>query len=382
MHEQLRVDDSELTAPAPQVRSRPPRWFLLVAASLAVAVATATALVTAPSQVDAALAGTWKILDVPQKAITNASAPCAVAEHCIVYPVTLTNHRVFQVQADRPTTDIEIGLYDEFGTSVQSLSVSAGDSDWMSVSTEADARDGLGVEPVVRPGSYKLMVGTDNQGYFSLYAFEIPNSLKVVSSNAVVRGEFNDRTTRRISGKYTSYSDGVAFNAKAGATIAVSVDKPGDSDVSLTLYDSFRNEVASGSTTIDSYVIPFSGLYQLFVSGDTQGKFTIRITDYSTKKSKKKKKKVARKVAVKKVLLSKKKVTLHVRKKTARVVKLTASVRPKKATAKKITWRSSNRKVAKVSKKGKVTAVKRGRAKVTAKAPSGAKASATIVVKR
>ena len=65
--------------------------------------------------------------------------------------------------------------------------------------------------------------------------------------------------------------------------------------------------------------------------------------------------------AASKIKLNKTKVTLNVNQTTTLKVK---------GTSKKVTWSSSNKKVAKVSKKGKVTAVKAGKAKITAKVAS------------
>ena len=62
--------------------------------------------------------------------------------------------------------------------------------------------------------------------------------------------------------------------------------------------------------------------------------------------------------AAKKAKISKTKATLYV--KETLKLKVTGA-------AKKVTWSSSNKKVAKVSSKGVVTAVKKGSAKITAK---------------
>ena len=79
------------------------------------------------------------------------------------------------------------------------------------------------------------------------------------------------------------------------------------------------------------------------------------------------------------------KVTLN--KKTAKItqgkkIKLKATLTPKKASNKKVIWTSSNKKIAKVSSNGTVTAVKKGSATITATAAdgSGKKASCNITV--
>ena len=63
--------------------------------------------------------------------------------------------------------------------------------------------------------------------------------------------------------------------------------------------------------------------------------------------------------------------------------KLTATVRPSNATNKKVTWTSSNKKIATVTQTGKVKGIKAGTAKITVKAKdgSGKKAVCTVTVK-
>ncbi|WP_162300206.1 Ig-like domain-containing protein [Intestinibaculum porci] len=96
-----------------------------------------------------------------------------------------------------------------------------------------------------------------------------------------------------------------------------------------------------------------------------------------------KKKKVAIQVIVgtpvTKIKLNKTKATLTVKK----TLKLKATVTPKKASYKKVLWKTSNKKIATVSSAGKVTAKKKGTAKITATAAdgSGKKATAKITVK-
>jgi len=89
---------------------------------------------------------------------------------------------------------------------------------------------------------------------------------------------------------------------------------------------------------------------------------------------------VNRKIKVKSIKLNKKKITL----KPKQSKKLKATVKPKNATNKKIKWTSSNRKVVKVNSKGKITALKKGKVKIYAKAKDGSKKKAvcTVAVKK
>lgn len=79
----------------------------------------------------------------------------------------------------------------------------------------------------------------------------------------------------------------------------------------------------------------------------------------------------------KKIRLNKKKAVLHV----GETLKLKTKLNPKGATA-KIKWKSSKKKVAAVSKKGKITAKKKGKAVITAQLPNGKKTTCKITVKK
>ncbi|MEY8515707.1 family 43 glycosylhydrolase [Lachnospiraceae bacterium 29-84] len=81
-------------------------------------------------------------------------------------------------------------------------------------------------------------------------------------------------------------------------------------------------------------------------------------------------------IAVKSVKLNIKKATLGVKEKLS----LKATVAPSNATNKKVTWKSDKPNTVSVTSKGKVTAKKTGKAKITASA-GGKKATCTITVK-
>ena len=80
--------------------------------------------------------------------------------------------------------------------------------------------------------------------------------------------------------------------------------------------------------------------------------------------------------APKKVALNEKKATLTV----GETLELAAKLQPDNAIS-KLTWTSSNKNVAKVSTKGKVTAIKAGKAVITVKTANGKRAKCTITVK-
>lgn len=81
-------------------------------------------------------------------------------------------------------------------------------------------------------------------------------------------------------------------------------------------------------------------------------------------------------VKAKKVVVKKKRIVL----KKGKKVKLKAKLKPANATE-KVTFKSSNKKVAKVTKNGVVKAVKKGKCKITVKTASGKKAVVKVTVK-
>ena len=86
---------------------------------------------------------------------------------------------------------------------------------------------------------------------------------------------------------------------------------------------------------------------------------------------------IVKEIKAKKIILNKKKATLRV----GDTLKLQGKLKPKGATA-KIKWKSSKKKVASVSKNGKITAKKKGKAVITAQLPDGKKATCRITVKQ
>ena len=88
----------------------------------------------------------------------------------------------------------------------------------------------------------------------------------------------------------------------------------------------------------------------------------------------------AAKKKVTKIKLNKTSVTIYV----GETYKLKATVSPSNASNKKVTWSSSDKKIATVSSSGKVTAKKAGKVTITVKAKdgSGKKATCKVTVKK
>lgn len=112
------------------------------------------------------------------------------------------------------------------------------------------------------------------------------------------------------------------------------------------------------------------------VTGKKVGKTTVVVKLTYKKKSVTKKVKVAVKNPVKKLTLNKKTATINVGATTDVKVK---SVTPKNAS-KAVTYKTSNKKIAKVTAKGKVTGVAAGTAKITVTAADGSKKKATCTI--
>lgn len=109
------------------------------------------------------------------------------------------------------------------------------------------------------------------------------------------------------------------------------------------------------------------------IKGVKAGTATITATASNGKKATCK---VTVKVPATKVKLNKTKVTLA----KGKSVTLKATLTPTNSTD-KLTWTTSNKKVATVTSKGKVTAVKKGTATITVKTTSGKKATCKVTVK-
>lgn len=109
------------------------------------------------------------------------------------------------------------------------------------------------------------------------------------------------------------------------------------------------------------------------------GKATITVTS-KTDKKKKATIKVVVKTPVTKVKLDKKEISLT----EGETAVVTATVSPKKATIKKVSYKSSNKAVAKVNSKGKITAVAEGSAVITVLSKDGnaKKATCKVTVKK
>ena len=84
-------------------------------------------------------------------------------------------------------------------------------------------------------------------------------------------------------------------------------------------------------------------------------------------------------IKVTKIKITAKTKTMNLKSKKTQTLKVTVS--PAKASNRKVKWKSSNKKIATVNAKGKVTAKKAGTVKITAVAKDGSGKRATIKIK-
>ncbi len=168
-------------------------------------------------------------------------------------------------------------------------------------------------------------------------------------------------------GRYNIY-DGTSMAAPSvtGAVAVLANTYPSDSAIQRRerLLTCIRQTSGVTGYCKTGGILDLSKIPTATYTTETQTKTT---TTSSTKKT--------TKVKVKKIKLNKKKATLRYKKK----LKLKATVTPKKATNKKVKWYVSNKKYAKVTQKGVVTAKKKGighTVKVYAKAKDGSKKKA------
>lgn len=174
----------------------------------------------------------------------------------------------------------------------------------------------------------------------------------------------------------------------------ITVQKPEISSLYLKKGEKFRIKYkvkpANASNTKIAFATSNKKVATVSAKGVIQAKkpgaarITLKAKDGSRKKASLQIKVVKKLKPVKKITLKRKKATLNLTGCTVyeQTLSLKASVAPKNATVKKVVYRSSDSKVASVSKKGVVTAKKAGKASITAYAADGrgAKAVCQIVV--
>lgn len=204
-----------------------------------------------------------------------------------------------------------------------------------------------------------------------------------VSSNTEVATVENGKVTAKGAGS-------AVITAKAGgkeATCKITVRIPA---TKITLSTTQIYLLKGKSITVKANVMPENSTDKVVWSVSNKKVATVKKGKISAKKtgttiitakagSKKKKIKVyvvSKRKKAKKVTLNKKSATI----KRGKKLTLKAAVKPKQSTD-FLTWSSSNKKIAKVDKYGQVTALKKGKIKITVKASSGKKATCSITVK-
>lgn len=192
-----------------------------------------------------------------------------------------------------------------------------------------------------------------------------------------------------------SYAVGssTAFTTISGTNISLSDNKQ------MTKISGALPTAAAGQSTvkirIEIYELkPVSSKYLLLTDNPTGGEAAINhislsgqtdSSTASTSSTSTTKKTTASKSTVKAVAFKKKKVTVKKGKTKKLAVKVTVSPNTKanvKAAKKKLTYKSSNKKIATVTKTGKIKAKRAGKVTITVKYSSKIKAACKVVVKK
>ena len=350
-----------------------PRWKrVLLSGSLAATLLASSFLGMIPQAADGAIAGVQKVLDEQGQTLDEfdeAGDDCRVGsmKYCASFDVNLADGVVFQAQLNKPTSSADLVLVNSFGTKVASEDVSAQESGWLEVAVSSSGESTWGLS-VQQPGQFRLMVGSNSRLHYNVYGFTIPDAWKKVNPTSTTQGVFDSKSSKRSSGKNSVYQDGVLFDGKKGMEISIAFTSSSVSGRRVVLRDQYGNNLADESSEITKYKLEYDGLYQVYISGDTQGKFTLKLTET---------------IRVKSLELDKAAVMLRTAPASKKTITLKAIVSPSNATNKKVTWKSSNTGVVKVGANGKLTAVKPGTATVTAKTRDGGKtAKVQVTVKK
>ena len=215
--------------------------------------------------------------------------------------------------------------------------------------------------------------GTKSIGLFAFgYSYDISIGYWVPISGFTIRGKYGSTANKYATDNKFKFirTDKVAVSSIKLSKTSLSLDKGKSATLSATVSPSTANDKKVTWKSSNTKVATVSN-----GKITAKGKGTATITA-STSNGKKATCKVTVKIAVTKVKLSTTKFNLN--KGKSKTIK--ATVTPSDATDKKVTWKSSNKKIATVSSSGKVTAKGKGTATITATA-GGKKATCKVTVK-
>ena len=232
-------------------------------------------------------------------------------------------------------------------------------------------------------GSIKIgqkATGTLGAGESDTYVITADNDMKVKikASLKLKDSSLSDEEDKDIEIMLMNTTDYQSYLA----TIAEDEGEDGVDDADDAVYDDYDNEEDDDDEdedeAIDFLIRDFvdveeeyvenielkKGKYVLvFNNDDYDVEYQVAISDISK--------------YTKQIKLNKKKLTLKAKKSAV----LVASSKQKGKYIKKVTWKSSNKKIAKVDKSGKVTGVKAGKCTITAWVKGGKKVTCTVTVK-
>lgn len=243
----------------------------------------------------------------------------------------------------------------------------------------------------VRPTKKSLSVGETLQLTYTVSPANASNkgvTFKTSKSSVAAVNPSTGKVTAKKAGKATITVMSKEDN-KIKSTCEITVKKPsititGKSEVakgkSIKLKVSYKNVKGKVKWSIDTKSKKYATLKAKGNTATIKAKKKVGKVKVTVKVGSVKKTKTIQVVnPVKSIKLNAKKKTLKVKKS----FKLKAVIGPKNATNKKVTYKSSNKKVATVNSSGKVTAKKKGKATITVTSKSNpkVKAKCKIVVK-
>ncbi|MCR5792572.1 MAG: Ig-like domain-containing protein [Lachnospiraceae bacterium] len=177
-------------------------------------------------------------------------------------------------------------------------------------------------------------------------------------------------SNKAVPAKVTMNKDDVTLIVGEKATLSATVAPEAAENKEVT-YASTKAGVATvDKNGVVTAVSPGTTVITATTSNGVVGFATVTVNAKATEKPI-----VTPAVKATKITLNKKKVTI----KKGKKVTLKATVTPKGSS--KVTWKTSNKKVATVTSKGVVKGVKKGKATITAKTSNGKKATCKVTVK-
>ena len=233
----------------------------------------------------------------------------------------------------------------------------------------------------------KYTLTPKNVSDYSIQYESEDESVATVDDNGHVRGVGAGTTTvtvrETVHGVEASATVTVVRQSSGTSNVAVSGVSLNKTSLKLNVNDTFELKATVSPSNASNKTISWESSNTSIVSVDGKGKIYAHKAGTATITVKTNNGKSAT-CTVKVSNVSAGKITLDKTKATMRVGKtltLKATITPANTTDKKVTWKSSDKKIATVSSSGKITAKNTGKVTITATTSNGKKATCTVTVK-